>query len=257
MVRSIANAYRDAYGGLSKEVWILSIALFVNRCGSMVLAFLTLYLTQKLDFSMLEAGSIFSIYGLGSISGSYLGGKLVRPIGAVRVQIIAQVFSVPLYLLVPVFTSWIGVAASIYFLSVFVEAIRPANNVAVTQFVEPQLQTRAFGLQRMAVNLGFSVGPAVGGLLAEIDFVWLFVVDGVSTGLAGLFLCWFFGFQKYAKRVDTAKLQKQAEQNHGKGSPLHDPQFLFFLFIMLTVSIVFFSVSCNVPQVHERSVRIV
>ena len=91
MVRSIANAYRDAYGGLSKEVWILSIALFVNRCGSMVLAFLTLYLTQKLNFSMIEAGAIFSVYGLGSISGSYLGGKLVKPVGAVRVQIIAQV----------------------------------------------------------------------------------------------------------------------------------------------------------------------
>lgn len=248
MVRSIANAYREAYGGLSREVWVLSIALFVNRCGSMVLAFLTLYLTQKLNFTMLEAGAIFSVYGLGSIVGSYVGGKLVKPIGSVRVQIIALVLSVPLYLLVPVFTTWLGVVMSIFFMSMFSESVRPANNVAVTQFTRPELQTRAFGLQRMAVNLGYSVGPAVGGVLAEIDFVWLFVVDGISTGLGGLFLFWFFGFRKYAKRGESAKLQKQAEQNSGDGSPLRDPQFLFFLFIMLMVSIVFFQFHATYPK---------
>lgn len=197
---------------------------------------------------MFESGAIFSVYGLGSISGSYLGGKMVKPVGAVRVQIISLVLSVPLFLLVPVFSSWIGVAASMYFLSVFVESVRPANNVAVTQFTEPALQTRAFGLQRMAVNLGFSVGPAVGGVLAEIDFFWLFVFDGISTGLAGLFLYWFFGFRKYARRSETAKRQKQAEQRHGDGSPLRDPYFLFFMFTILVVSIVFFQFHATYPM---------
>ncbi len=248
MVRSIANAYRDAYGGLSREVWALSVALFVNRCGSMVLAFLTLYLTQKLGFTMLEAGSIFSVFGLGSITGSFLGGKLVRSVGAVRIQIVALFAAVPVFLLIPWFESWPGVAASMFLLSLFTESVRPANNVAVTQFAERQLQTRAFGLQRMAVNLGFSIGPAIGGMLAEIDFVWLFVVDGISTGLAGLFLYWFFGFRRYAKRGDTARQQKQAEQDHGDGSPLHDWQFLFFMFVVFAVSVVFLQFHATYPK---------
>ena len=63
MVRKIALAYRDAYAGLSTEVWVISIALLINRCGSMVAAFLTLYLTQRLGFTMLESGAIFSVYG--------------------------------------------------------------------------------------------------------------------------------------------------------------------------------------------------
>ena len=62
----------------------------------------------------------------------HLGGKLVKPVGAVRVQIIAQLLSVPLFLLVPAFNSWIGVAASIYFLSIFIESVRPPNNVAIS-----------------------------------------------------------------------------------------------------------------------------
>ncbi len=250
MVRSIALAYRDAYGGLSKEIWILSIALLVNRCGSMVLAFLTLYLTTKLGFSMPQAGAIFSVYGLGSVTGSYLGGKLVRPVGAVRVQIIGQLVSVPLFLLIPVFTSWIGVAISIFLLSIFVECVRPANNVAVTQFTSPELHTRAFGLQRMAVNLGFSIGPAIGGVLAEFDFFWLYVFDGVSTGLGAIVLIRFFGFQKYTKNGELAAKQKLAESDTG-GSPLADPLFLFFLFLLLLVSIVFFQFHATVPKYYE------
>jgi hypothetical protein len=59
MIRPILRVYRDAYGGLSSEVWVLSIALFINRSGSMVLAFLVLYLTNRLGFSMSQAGAIF------------------------------------------------------------------------------------------------------------------------------------------------------------------------------------------------------
>ena len=248
MVRSIAQAYREAYGGLSKEVWILSFALFVNRCGSMVLAFLTLYLTEKLGFSILGAGAIFSIYGLGSISGAYLSGRLIKPVGAVRIQIVGLAVAVPLFMIVPLFETFTGVGVAMFVLSLFVESVRPANNVAVTQFTRPELRMRAFGLQRMAVNLGCSVGPAVGGVLAEMNYDLLFIVDGITTGLGSLLLVWFFGFKKYAKSGESAKLQKMAEQDEGVGSPLLDPKFLFFMFIMLMVSIVFFQFHATYPK---------
>ena len=139
MVRSIMGAYRDAYGGLPREVWILSLALFVNRCGAMVLAFLTLYLTNELGFSMFESGCIFSVWGLGSMTGSWLGGKLVKPVGAVRTQIIGLLLAVPCFLIVPWFSSWWGVALIVYLFSVTSESVRPANNVAVAQFTDPDL----------------------------------------------------------------------------------------------------------------------
>ena len=251
MVRSLYQAYREAYGGLSTEVWVLAIALFVNRCGSMVLAFLTLYLTSQLGFSITEAGAIFSVYGLGSIVGCYLGGRLIKPIGAVRLQIIGLILSTPLFFLVPVFQSWAGVAVVIFGLSMVSESVRPANNVAFTQFAPPELQTRAFGLQRMAVNLGLSVGPAVGGLLAELDFVWLFVVDGITTGLGGLFLLRYFGFRKFAKKGPAAEMQKKSEEQQASGSPLADFKFVVFLFLILLVSLVFFQFHATYPKYLE------
>ncbi len=251
MVRSIAIAYRDAYGGLPREVWILSLALFVNRCGAMVLAFMTLYMTNELGFSMFESGAIFSIWGFGSMTGSWLGGKLVKPLGAIRTQILGLVLAVPCFLIVPLFTSWWGMALIVYLFSVTSESVRPANGVAVAQFTDPELHTRAFGLQRMAVNLGFSVGPAIGGVLANIDYVWLFFADGITTGLGALILLWHFGFRKYAKNQDAAAKQKIAEENIVEGSPLKDVQFVLFLLLMLAVCLVFFQFLATYPKYLE------
>lgn len=251
MVRSIANAYRDAYGGLPKEVWVLSLALFINRCGAMVLAFLTLYMTNELGFTMFQSGAIFSIWGLGSMTGSWLGGKLVKPLGAIRTQVVGLLLAVPCFLAVPLFTTWWGMALIVYLFSLTSESIRPANSVAVAQFTETELQTRAFGLQRMAVNLGFSVGPAVGGVLANINYVWLFVVDGVTTGLAAVVLLWHFGFRKYVKDQAAAAKQKLAEENITAGSPLKDVQFVLFLLLMLMVSLIFFQFHATYPKYLE------
>ena len=256
MVRSIANAYRDAYGGLPKEVWVLSLALFVNRCGSMVLAFLALYLTNKLGFSMFYSGAIFSVWGLGSMTGSWVGGKLAKPLGAVRTQIIGLILAVPCLLLVPMFDSWWGVALTMYLFSVCSEAVRPANGVAVAQFTPPELQTRAFGLQRMAVNLGFSVGPVIGGLLAHIDYVWLFVADALTTGVGGIVLLVHFGFRKYSKDRAAAAKQKLADENQTSESPLKDFQYVTFLLLLLPVSLVFFQFHATYPKYLEENYQL-
>ncbi|MEM7785682.1 MAG: MFS transporter, partial [Planctomycetota bacterium] len=248
MLHSIFRAYREAYGGLPNEIWVLSLALFINRCGAMVMAFLTLYLTNRLGFTMIEAGWILSVFGFGSLAGSYLGGKLTKPLGAVRTQIIGQFLAVPCYMLVPYFSSWTGVAVMVFLFSITSESIRPANHVATAQFTDPDKTPRAFGLQRMAVNLGFAFGPAIGGFLAEIDFYWLFVVNGLTTGMGGLILLWCFGFRKYAKSASSAEKQKQAERTSSHGSPWGDKKYFLFLGILMGVGLVFFQVHATYPK---------
>lgn len=252
MVRSIATAYRVAYSGLSKEIWILSAALFANRCGSMVLAFLTLYLTNELGFSMFESGGIFSIYGLGAMTGAYLGGKLVKPLGAIRTQIVGFALSVPILVTVPLFASWWSVALVVFLFSVCTGAVRPANSVAVAQFAPAELQIRAFGLQRMALNLGFSIGPVVGGVLATYDYSWLFVVDAATTGFGALILFWHFGFRRYAKSQSAAAQQKRAEQNQSQESPLSDFHFVAFLLLTVLVGIIFLQFHATYPKYLEE-----
>jgi predicted MFS family arabinose efflux permease len=72
----LLSIYKEAFSNLQRNVWILSIAMFINRSGSMVLLFTSLYLTRDLHFSLAEAGAVLSCYGIGSVCGSYLGGWL-------------------------------------------------------------------------------------------------------------------------------------------------------------------------------------
>ena len=75
-MRAIARAYSDAFRGLPPVVWHLSLVMLVNRSGSMVLAFLSLYLTFERGFELTFAGWVLAVYGAGHIAGALLGGWL-------------------------------------------------------------------------------------------------------------------------------------------------------------------------------------
>jgi predicted MFS family arabinose efflux permease len=75
-IRKFGSAYVDAFSGIPRTVWLLAGAALVNRAGTMVLPFLSLYLTDDLGLTAARAGQIIGCFGLGSMAGSYLGGRL-------------------------------------------------------------------------------------------------------------------------------------------------------------------------------------
>ena len=81
--------YLDTFKGLSKEIWWLSLITFINRAGTMVIPFLSLYLTDNLEFSESTVGWIMSCFGLGSVAGSWLGGKLTDRIGYYKIMTVS------------------------------------------------------------------------------------------------------------------------------------------------------------------------
>ena len=255
----IIRTYRNAYSGLPREVWWISFALLINRFGTMVLPFLMLYLTRELGFAEGSAGRLLSLYGCGAILGTYLGGKLTDRVGAIRLQVLLLLGSVPLFLVIPFCQTWLSVGISLFCLSVVSEGVRPANSTAIAQMAPAGLQTRAFALQRMALNLGFSFGPVIGGLLTMISFFWLFVVDAATTCLCAVALIWFFGRSRTGhvagRSVDgeagDADLEKQPgsaqEEPATVGSPWHDFRFLSFLALLLFASIAFFQFQSTYP----------
>src|ERR1044071_2723636 len=82
-----AQTYRNAYSGLSRSTWLLSFVMLVNRSGTMVLPFMTLYLTSK-GYSVAQAGFVYGLFGAGAFFGAYLGGRLTDKFGFYPVQLI-------------------------------------------------------------------------------------------------------------------------------------------------------------------------
>src|SRR3954451_23413519 len=79
--------YKKAYHGLTRETWYLALVILINRSGTMVIPFMTMYATQKLGFTIAEAGFIMSFFGVGSIIGSFIGGKITDAAGYHNVQL--------------------------------------------------------------------------------------------------------------------------------------------------------------------------
>ena len=86
MVKRAVNSYKDSFRGLSIEIWWLALITFINRAGTMVLPFLSLYLTEDLNLTLAQVGWIMSCFGVGSLLGSWLGGKLTDSIGYYKVM---------------------------------------------------------------------------------------------------------------------------------------------------------------------------
>ena len=184
--------YADSFRGLSSESWMLAVVMLINRSGSMVLPFLGVYMTDHLGFSLESAGLILSFFGIGSVLGSWLGGWLTDKIGEFKVQSLSLLLSVPLFCLIPIFKTELGLAMIILLQSTVSEFFRPANSVAVARYAKKGNITRSFSLNRMAVNLGFSIGPAMGGILSMISYDFLFYSNAAGAFVAALVYIWFF-----------------------------------------------------------------
>ena len=64
-IRRVFELYRAAFAGLPRDVWLLALTGFVNRAGTMVLPFLSLYLTQERGLGVVGAGRLLALYGTG------------------------------------------------------------------------------------------------------------------------------------------------------------------------------------------------
>jgi len=187
LLQKLIYNYVSSYKGLSKEVWWLAIITFINRAGAMVIPFLSLYLTDTLSFSLYQVGWIMTSYGLGSFIGAWLGGKLCDHIGYYKVILGSLISTGFCFLIIQYFTNFWSICISFFVLIAIADAARPALFVALSAYSTAQNKTRSVTFIRLAINLGFAAGPALGGLIiSTIGYYGLFWADGLTCLLAGL-----------------------------------------------------------------------
>ena len=75
MLSATVNLYRKAYAGLNHRMWLLAVVMFINRSGTMVLPFMTLY-CKHIGFTAQQGGLVVAIYGIGAMVGAFVGGKI-------------------------------------------------------------------------------------------------------------------------------------------------------------------------------------
>lgn len=247
--------YSQLFTGLPRQVWLLCLVTFVQRSGTMVLPFLTLYLTQRQGFSVQEAGAVLSLYGVGSIVGSYVGGWLSDHIGSITAQVVSLLLATVALVGLSAMHSSLAIVVVVILWSIASESMRPANGAALAELSPPHLHVRAFGVRRLSMNLGMSIGPALGGFLVTLSYRWLFVIEA-GVGLLAAGLLW--GLLLPTLRQVPLSHQRDpstTEVNASRQSPWQDRVFLAILVLTSLLIIVLFQLFGAYPltlaEVHH------
>lgn len=237
--------WRSSYTGIPKAIWLLALINLVNRLGSMVIVFITIYLTKELHFGIREAGYVMGFFGAGALTGAFLGGKFTDRYGYYHVQFWSLVGNgIMLILLLPIRDFWL-MCAAVYFMSLTGDLFRPANSVAIARNSQPENRTRSISLMRMAFNMGWTISPAVGGVLvATLGWYWLFWVDGLTCIAAAFTLRWLMP-PKPSDAASPAEVHK--EETTAAASPYRDRVFLWFVLLTMLNAVVFMQMLWTVP----------
>jgi predicted MFS family arabinose efflux permease len=243
-MKTLLNNYLDTFKGLSGEIWWLSLITLINRAGTMVVPFLSLYLTKSLDFSLSDVGWIMSAFGMGSLVGSWLGGKLTDLVGYYRIMVISLVGSGFLFVWLQYLDTFNELVFGIFILLAVADMFRPAMFVAVNAYSKPENKTRSITLIRLAINLGFSAGPAVGGLIiVSLSYGGLFWIDGITCILAGLLLLKVL-HPKKTKTLDSIEVKNPK-------SAYRDIPYIIFLLSMVLFGVAFLQYFSTIPLYYK------
>lgn len=249
--------YKKAYAGLSPSTWLLALVLLINRSGAMVIPFMTVYLTQQMHFTVQQAGVVMAFYGCGAVLGSYIGGRLSDRIGFYHVQFWSLFLQGMIFLLLGQMQTMVQFCACIFVLSAVGDAFRPANTAATAHYSEPQNRTRSYSLNRLASNLGWSLGPAMGGVLAGCSYHLLFWADGLTSIVAVLVMR---ALLPPVQRVAAPKMPEK-KKLIAEDSVFRDGKYMTFIGLLVIFTTGFLQLSTMVPlylkqQVHMEEAHI-
>ncbi len=222
--------------------------MLVNRSGTMVIPFMTIYLTRPaMGYSIGQAGWVMGIFGLGAVCGGFIGGRLTDRWGFQRVQLITLTGGGLLFIVLGQMKSYPLICLVTFLLSLVNEAFRPANSTAIAHYSKTENRTRSYSLNRLAINLGWAAGASIGGILASIDYHLLFWADGLTNLTAALMIRIFLAPPKV----------HGADHNAGTSlapvlSPYRDKVYLEFIICTILFATCFFQLFTMLPVYYKR-----
>jgi predicted MFS family arabinose efflux permease len=231
MLGKATKYYLHSYKGLTKEIWLLSFVNLINRCGTMVIPFMMLYLTSQQHCTISQAGIVMSLWGIGAFIGSYIGGKLSDSIGFHQVQLMTLALGGVGFIILGFLQNYSTICIFTFILGAVNEAFRPANSAAIGKYSTEKNRVRSLTLMRLSFNLGWALGGGIGGFIAHHSYQLLFWVDGITNISAALLLWKLLPVPK--KEITTEKGTISTK----KISIWSDKQFIKFILI----SIIFLS----------------
>jgi MFS family permease len=229
---------------LPPAAWVLFGGTFINRFGTFVIPFLILYLT-RIGYSSAQAGLAVGAYGIGHLIASSAGGHLADRIGRRNTIVLSMFGSAASMLALSQARSYVPIVILTCITGSLSELYRPASYALVGDLVGQEHRVTAFGIYRLAINLGFAAGPATAGFLADHSFTLLFIGDAATSVIYGIIALFALphGLRTYVRTERTGEALRVAAR---------DKPFILFLLATLCITTVDFQLGSTFA-LHVRA----
>lgn len=237
MIKKLFKNYFQHFSEFSIEVKILAITTFINRCGAMVVPFLSKYMLEELHFTYSQIGWVMVFFGIGSFIGTWISGKLSDKIGFYKVMLFSLFTTGILFILLQFLTTFYSFCFGVLLLTTVSDMYRPAMLVSLDTYALKADRTRALSLVRSAVNLGFMFGPVIGGIIITVlDYNYLFYIDGLTCILSIVLFSIYVKEKKLPYKLKVFKHLKETT------SVFDDKPFLIHLLVTMITGVLFFQI---------------
>jgi MFS family permease len=243
---------RERFGGYDRRVWTLFTARTIDGTGfSFMYPFLAIYLHDQLHISMSLVGLILLVAAGAGAVGNLVGGEIADAYGRKRIMAISIIARGMVFVVIG---AYIAGAVDLFLLTMLVavnfflgSTFEPANNAMVADIVEPGRRLEVYGLLRVGMNLGWIVGPLVGGLLATVSYSLIFYSSALLCFVAGIIIQAWIGESRHAQGGEVDAGWK------GSSAIFRNPSFIFFCAMCLLVFIMAGQMTSTFPVYAKDS----
>jgi MFS family permease len=222
-----------------RKFWLVVGVSFIDHVGgTMLWPFFSLYITQKFDVGMTEAGVVLGFFSIAGLFGQMIGGALTDKFGRRKLIIFGLVFSAGSTLtlgFVNSFSALIPLAIGIGLLS---DIAGPAHQAMIGDILPEHQRQEGFGIMRVIGNLAWIIGPTIGGFIAGKSYLMLFIIDAVISCIVA-FLFYLLIAETKPEAHPGTKPESMFETFKGYGSVLKDYAFMAFLLASMLMGLVY------------------
>ncbi len=206
------------YRGLPSSIYVLFASQVINSAGSFVYPFLTLYLTQRLGYSALQAGMALTFSALLYVPGSLVGSKLADTIGRKPVMVTFQILMDLTYIACGFVEGTKFLLPMVLLAHLFDGAVDPAREALKSDVTTMENRQNSFSFLYLGHNVGYAIGPFVAGYLFLLAPSWLFWGNGIAGLIATTFVIFKIPESKPSDEVlEASKTWKSTEKGEEGG----------------------------------------
>ncbi len=222
-----------------RKFWLVVGVSFIDHVGgTMLWPFFSLYITQKFEVGMTEAGIVLGLFSIAGLVGQMIGGALTDKFGRRKLIIFGLVFSALSTLTLGFINSFSVLIPLAVVIGLLSDVAGPAHNAMIGDILPDHQRQEGFGIMRVVGNLAWIIGPTIGGFIAGRSYLALFIIDAVFSCFVA-FLFYLLIAETKPEAHPDSKPEGILQTFKGYGSVLKDYAFMAFLLASMLMGIVY------------------